>query len=176
MATGADAIEAVAKSTGLLQSTVGRPARALREAGKDQWPQARPGGGKNSKPVQPHHLVNLALALSVDPFTDAPEVVAELRNLEPSTSGESSPFLPGATLGETLDLLVDKLSRPPVEGDEIAFDWLSITIDSLGNRRPIVQLRALGTDGDSNLTNAMCYYLPPPAEIAAAPKVSPGRA
>jgi hypothetical protein len=82
MATGADAITAIADATGLLPATVGRAARALREAGGDLWPQSMPGGGRNARHVQPHHLVNLTLALmGADPITDAPELVSFCRCL-----------------------------------------------------------------------------------------------
>jgi hypothetical protein len=165
MATGANAIKVVATSTGLLQSTVGRAARALREAGKDQWPQALPGGGKNSRPPQLHHLVNLALALSAEPLSAASEIVAGLRRLEPSPEPGSSQILPGPTLGEAFDLLVDGVSRPQVVGDEWPFDGFSITISRLGNRRPIAVLKAHSKYNMLHQPDAWCNYMPSLAEL-----------
>ena len=82
MATGAQAIEAIARATGLLPATVGRAARSLREAGQDLWPQAAPGGGKNAVHVRPGHLVNLVIALAVaDPLTTAAVLTVIFRSL-----------------------------------------------------------------------------------------------
>ncbi len=113
MATGAEAIEVVARVTGILPATVGRAARALREAGQDFWPQAAPGGGKNARHVRPHHLVNLAVALAIaDPLTDAPEQSLAFRNLvqAPASRGLLWGTVQLDTLGGFMDGLVHRLS------------------------------------------------------------------
>jgi hypothetical protein len=63
MATGTEAVEAIAKATGIAPVTVARAARTLKEAGGDLWPKAKPGGGINAAHVQPHHLAYLMIAL-----------------------------------------------------------------------------------------------------------------
>jgi len=113
MATGAEAIDVVARVTGILPATVGRAARALREAGQDLWPQAAPGGGKKSRHTWPRHLVNLGVTLAIsDPLTDAPEQSLVFRNLVQAPASDD--LLWGAvrldTLGDFMDGLVHRLS------------------------------------------------------------------
>jgi hypothetical protein len=129
MATGAQATERVAKSTGVSVTYVERVARILKEADADLWPKARKGGGKGAAHVMPSHLVNLLLALmAADPITEAPEIVPRCRALIPVlndnlASNEFEPglesrivailngFCPGANLGERLEGLVGTLMR-----------------------------------------------------------------
>ena len=81
MATAAQAIERIAAETGILELTVFRAARALREADVMLWPQGTQGRGKAAH-VEAAHLVNLALALLVaDPLTAAPQEVLTYRSL-----------------------------------------------------------------------------------------------
>jgi hypothetical protein len=74
MATGTEAVEAIAKATGIAPTTVARAARTLKEAGGDLWPKAKPGGGINAAHVQPHHLAYLMIALMA---TDTMSLAAE---------------------------------------------------------------------------------------------------
>jgi hypothetical protein len=74
MATGTEAVEAIAKATGIAPTTVARAARTLKEAGGDLWPKAKPGGGINAAHVQPHHLAHLMIALMA---TDTMSLAAE---------------------------------------------------------------------------------------------------
>lgn len=79
MATASQAIEQVAKATGILPATVFRAARSLREADTGMWPQGTQGRGKAAH-VESRHLVNLILALGVaDPITTSPQLVPEWR-------------------------------------------------------------------------------------------------
>lgn len=163
MATGADAITAIADATGLLPATVGRAARALREAGGDLWPQSMPGGGRNANHVQPHHLVNLTLALmGADPLTDAPEAVSSLRQLRrypahpemrifilplsPDYSliealAEQSAMLAETlegltTLGSAMDAMVQQLSYCANSGRAIVDDSVAIDLRTDAEKTP----------------------------------------
>jgi hypothetical protein len=132
VATASEAIERIAEATGIMQATVFRAARFLRERDTSLWPQGSQGRGQEAH-VEPHHLVNVVLALAAaDPLTTAPDVVAQLRELSPRPDGipvtsrddsgnettvhayRSTPFLPGATLGEALDRLVAASDMPEV--------------------------------------------------------------
>jgi hypothetical protein len=78
MATGAEAIEAIATATGIPPATVARAARTLKEAGDDLWPKGKPGGGINAAHVQPHHLAYLMIALmAADTMSLAAEMAVE---------------------------------------------------------------------------------------------------
>jgi hypothetical protein len=136
VATGRQAIEAIAEVTGKPAVTIGRAARALREAGQDRdlWPHAAPGGGKKAKHVRADHLANLAVALAVaDPLTEAPRQIGAFLSMAaidrhlPEGSGRiakaledwkhatltpPSRLVPGETLGDALVDLVELLARP----------------------------------------------------------------
>jgi hypothetical protein len=135
VATGRQAIEAIAEVTGKPAVTIGRAARALREAGQDRdlWPHAAPGGGKKAKHVRADHLTNLAVALAVaDPLTEAPRqigaflsmtaidlhlpeedgpIAKALEDWKHATSTPPSRLVPGETLGAALVHLVEFLAR-----------------------------------------------------------------
>lgn len=69
-----------------MPATVRRAARALREADVSLWPEGSAGRGKAAE-VNPHHLVNLAIAIAVaDPITSAPDAVRKYRQFEPCYS------------------------------------------------------------------------------------------
>ena len=107
MTTAAQAIEQVAAATGTMQATVFRAARALREADVRTWPQGTAGRGKSAH-IEPHHLVNLAVALSVaDPITTAPTMVAGYRGLVCA----GLPMLLPEQESASIRLLVDLLDR-----------------------------------------------------------------
>ncbi len=148
MATGAEAIQVVAKVTGKRPGPVGRAARSLREARCDLWPQAAPGGGKNSSHVRPKHLVNLGVALAVaDPLTESAQQIGAFTSLVAgpahfSTDGPVAEVITkwkrivgagerhmilGDTLGEALAGLVDWLSRP--EGAELGSVCKGINVE-----------------------------------------------
>jgi hypothetical protein len=126
VATGAHAVDWIARTTGLLPATIFRTARQLQMADPDLWPKARKGGGRGAAHLEQPHLVNLALALAVaDPITAGPASVRRFRALMPSGSmrGEAGgqlarllhahgAFLAGTSLGISLELLVDLLSGP----------------------------------------------------------------
>jgi hypothetical protein len=83
VATGAQAVEVVAKATNIPLATVDRAARTLMEADPNLWPKGKKGGGKGAAHVRPTHLVNLLLAvMAANPITAAPAVVRRLRQLE----------------------------------------------------------------------------------------------
>jgi hypothetical protein len=81
MATTAEAIELIARDTGMPEAAVLRYARALRDESKGLWPIGGKGGGKNAAHVQAHHLVNMILALVAPQPSDGPEMVRRLREL-----------------------------------------------------------------------------------------------
>lgn len=83
MATGAQAIERIARDTGLTPITVLATSRPLKRHEPPLWAKAGKGGGKNAKHVEPTDLVNLALALAMaDTFDTGPEAVLLYRGLE----------------------------------------------------------------------------------------------
>lgn len=83
MATGAEAVEAIAAAAGpaFPAGTVKGTARVLKEAKRDLWPFGGRGGGKNAAHVEPHHLANLIMALASSQPGDAVVAVAALRQL-----------------------------------------------------------------------------------------------
>src|SRR4051812_39994221 len=96
MATGAQAIEATSRVTGIPLASVERTARALKEAEGGLWPKARPGGGKNSAHIEARHLANLTLALlGTDTLAAAPEAVRQLRELKPDSLDERTRLTDG---------------------------------------------------------------------------------
>jgi hypothetical protein len=113
MATTAQAIERFALVTGPAEAHVGRVARILQLAkdadmrSLDLWPTGKQGGGKSAVHVQPHHLVNLAIALAVaDPITTGPGRVLAFRSLVPQQDEGASDF------GGVFDALIDFFARP----------------------------------------------------------------
>jgi hypothetical protein len=126
VATGAHAVDWLARDTGTLRAKVFRTARQLQMADPDLWPKARKGGGRGAAHLEERHLVSLALALAVaDPITAAPASVRRFRALMPSGSvlgGAGShlartlhghgAFVAGASLGVSLERLVDLLAEP----------------------------------------------------------------
>ena len=80
MATGAKAIGRLAAETGTLMASVHRAARSLQTDGL--WPLGTRGGGQTTPHVEPHHLVNLMLAMAcADPITESAKAVARYRPL-----------------------------------------------------------------------------------------------
>jgi hypothetical protein len=107
VATGAQAVERVAKATRRLPSAVLRTARALREADPALWPQAGKGGGKSAAHVEPPHLANLVFALAAaDVIAAAPKVAIGYggmrwnapRRSPPDRTGDATVKLQGAGL------------------------------------------------------------------------------
>jgi hypothetical protein len=136
MATAAHSITRFSTDADTLHSTVFRLARALREDGGDLWPQGEKGRGREAH-TEPHHLVNLAIALAADhPFTDPPAAVRLFRSLVANAleevSADAKPVrrteysakpvgsgrlaatwhMYGNTLGSHLDGLVNSLAKP----------------------------------------------------------------
>jgi hypothetical protein len=83
MATGAEAVEAIAAAAGpaFPVGKVAGLARALKEARQDLWPLAGKGGGKSGAHVRPRHLTNLIAALASPQPIVAPEAVKTIRPL-----------------------------------------------------------------------------------------------
>jgi hypothetical protein len=83
MATGAKAIGRLAAETGALMASVNRATRSLQAEGL--WPLGKRGGGQATPHVEPHHLINLMLALAcagtLDPLTESARAVARYRPL-----------------------------------------------------------------------------------------------
>jgi hypothetical protein len=140
MATGAEAIERLAKATGRLPSAVFRLARVMRETDSTLWPAAGKGGGKSGAHVEPEHLVALAIAVAVaDPIAAAPRIVTGYRDMvwntvpaiKPEHRGHATGLLEGArlfradiTAGELLAELVDLLAgQPDVANTLRAVGW-----------------------------------------------------
>jgi hypothetical protein len=175
MATGAESAEAIGEAMDTLVSTANRGARILRESKGDLWPQAAPGGGKNAAHVRARHLTALPLALGTNPITSAPGLVTGLRGLVPVISGQSSPFLPGADLGQVLDGHLDTITTP--EGRAavaINVQNLSVSVYRIGTRRPFVILEAWGRDEAERPLERLCWFEPPAHEMAeAVPYVPP---
>jgi hypothetical protein len=127
VATASQAIDRIAEETGIMQATVFRAARFLREHDSSLWPQGSQGRGQEAH-VEAGHLVNVVLALAAaDPLTGAPEVVTELRGMVPAQDNSSAPGLPGATFGEALDQHVSRLAGSEGRGRD-AQDWCTITV------------------------------------------------
>ena len=80
MATGAEAIVRVVDSTDIPPTTVDRTASFLQHARRDLWPVSGRGGGKAAVHVEPHHMVNLILALAAEQPSDAEAAVRLLRD------------------------------------------------------------------------------------------------
>lgn len=114
MATGSEAVDRITEVTGIPAATVARLAKILKQAKPPLWQRSGQGGGKSARHVEPFHLTNIALGLAADPITRAPELVSRMRGMVPSAS--SAPFLPGKTLGDVLDGLVNTLSIPSEKG------------------------------------------------------------
>ena len=72
MATGAQAVERMARVTGKSFSTVDRIARAEKRDARAQFARGAPGGGKNSVHATNVHLANFVFGLAADPITAAP--------------------------------------------------------------------------------------------------------
>jgi len=113
MATGFEAIDTIARKTGISLATGFRAARILKEEdGQDLWPKAGRGGGSlKGRDVEPRHLTNLLIALAVaQPFTSGPKIVRVYRDLV-RVGPEQDQILPGSTLGEALDKLITDLAE-----------------------------------------------------------------
>ena len=88
LATGAHAVDWIARTTGLLPATIFRTTRQLQIASPDLWPKAKKGGGRGAADLEEPHLVNLGIALAVadHPITAAPASVRRFRALMPISS------------------------------------------------------------------------------------------
>lgn len=166
MATASEAISRIAEATGILPATVFRAARYLREHDTALWPQGAQGRGREAH-VDPSHLTNVVLALvAADPLTTAPEVVARLRELVPSPTGtpafgceglvsaEGEQFLPGATLGDALNLVIAAVATP--EGHEHA--PLTVTIYRIEETLMCAVLSMPIDRTDQSKEGVFCYY------------------
>ena len=157
LATGAHAVDWIARATGLLPATIFRTARQLQMAGPDLWPKAKKGGGRGAAHLEEPHLVNLGIALAVadHPITAAPTNVRRFRALMPSSSvldGTGShlartlhgcgAFVAGASLGVSLERLVDLLSGPDVTLREKLLPQAAFAVRFVKDERfPLAEVR-----------------------------------
>jgi hypothetical protein len=82
MATGTEAVDWIARVTGISKVAVDRAARILKQHRPALWPKSGQGGGKASQHVEADHLANILLALAAaEPISDAPVIVAAYRSL-----------------------------------------------------------------------------------------------
>lgn len=94
MATGAIAIERIAKATGTPAVTVDNVSRVLKQHQPPMWALAGQGGGKRAKHVEPDHLVNMALGLAwADPISNAPAIVSRLRSMNFRSRSYDQPYI-----------------------------------------------------------------------------------
>jgi hypothetical protein len=108
MATGEQAIAAIAMVTGYDRAYVARSARILREAGDDLWPQSGRGGGKSAQHVRPSHLTNILISLAVaEPATTGPDRVRAFRML----AYQGGDISPPTTFGIAMDAIITGLSQ-----------------------------------------------------------------
>jgi hypothetical protein len=132
LATARKAAERFAEATGIPLATTLQATRILQNA--RLWPRGGQGGGPNQRHVSPPDLVNLMLAVVSSPMADAPAFIAELRGMVPPKEGEpimggggatfaedAEPFLPGDTLGDTLDAYVAAVAENPTAALEHLF-------------------------------------------------------
>ena len=93
MATGVQSIVRVTEAADFPPTTVDRSASFLQRAEPRLWPLSGKGGGRAAVHVEPHHLVNLILALVAAQPSDAERAVALLRKVfaqdEEPTGGRS---------------------------------------------------------------------------------------
>jgi hypothetical protein len=124
MATGREAVAAVAVAAGIAPVTVGHTARVLKEARADLWVSG--GKGVRDAHVGLGHIVNLTLASAAGDPIHAVAVVTRYRDLRPvriGVPGQSDAHCPGAmqwvtialTLGETLEKLTEQYAAPAGE-------------------------------------------------------------
>ena len=80
MARAVESIDRIIEAADIPPTTVDRTAAFLQQARRDLWPLSGKGGGKAAVHVEPHHLVNLILALVAEQPSDAEAAVRLLRN------------------------------------------------------------------------------------------------
>ena len=125
-------IERFAEATLVPRATIGRVARALREADSSLFPHD-PVGRNKSTELAPPHFVNLLIGMVAgDPITSAPRLVGAYRRAAYKQPLEEvlgeipvrAPILPGQSLGLDLESLIDFLARPHAQNKNIrgAFD------------------------------------------------------
>ncbi len=81
MATGAEAVRAIAEAADLLPATVDRAFRTLQVAKQGHVPIGKLGGGKSTPHMELHHLRYLVLGITAQPITSAAAWVDRLSNL-----------------------------------------------------------------------------------------------
>lgn len=184
MATAAQAIDRISGATGTLRATVFRVARVLREADVTLWPQGSAGRGQGAH-VEPCHLVNLALAMTMaDPITSAPEIVGgqrysgrsaaligDFRNLElpePLQAGRAGTltemlvarnvFCGEGGLGGDLERLIETFADPTLTDEQRrSLPLIQVHLTS-GGIFPTALVRWEDIDGDLGSTSLR--YIP----------------
>jgi hypothetical protein len=174
MATGSEAIEAIAQATGIALVTVGSAAKILKQHEPPLYARSKRGGGRGAAHVTPTDLTNLMLALCITPLTDAPKAVTSMRALLPSKGGFSTPFLPGDTLGAALDNLIDACStdRGLSSIIEEVLDP-DIEVTRFGKDNPYVTMGATNRDNQKRMMTRLCEYQTANMSIRAAADAKP---
>jgi hypothetical protein len=149
MATAAEAIEEMAKATGIPPVNLEWAAINLRKDRRNGWPIGGRGGGKNAPRPKVPHLVNLALAsLVLEPRNETADLVMRYRKMVPDkesrlvmlwrfgpdpddwakseeiVSSLIEILCPGDTLGDMLESLVRRLmstDQPLARAERRAF-------------------------------------------------------
>jgi hypothetical protein len=186
MATGAQAIETVARAMHLQPPAISRFCRDLREANPTFWPQALKGGGKGAAHVEPPHLVNLALAMAVAaPIAGIPRAVGNYQEIvrgyraliphrpkdhifpdDPDRYGVAAGYLWNArvftaeqSLGEALERLVELLTNGKA-ARTLETSGLHIELDTHQMPRAFVRYRTFDTPKDHTVPETELIYRP----------------
>lgn len=210
MATASRAIERVAEVTGIMPATVFRAARALREADTSLWPEGSQGRGQAAHVTNHHlvNLV-LAIAVA-NPITTAPDVVRRYRELTPQSNredvellsafgqrataplayrpitmatqnmGDWPGWLLGASLGESLEQLINDLASPASPDDEDAHNFFlkaELAVGLIEDDEPSARIfgRKITTGKDTSPIIADFYHKPGVNRLFAQPSAHWGR-
>lgn len=112
MATGPEAVRAIAAATGIPVGTVDRFAKVLKQhKPAPLWARSIPGNGAQSEHVDALRLSNLLLGFAGDQPSDAAEAAIKLSAFEfYATSEDMAPRLPGS-LGDVIEHIIQQTAE-----------------------------------------------------------------
>lgn len=157
MATGAEAVMALAEAADLLPASVDRVFRTLQAPKDDHAPIGKLGGGKSTPHMDLHHLRNLGLGVTAQPLTAAVQWVDRICGFTASADakhdGELADTLISSNFGRCFEHLIEQAAAP---GNKGRTDRVSVQI--LLNEQLPMMATVTTRDEDGILYSAR--YLP----------------
>jgi hypothetical protein len=142
------------------------------------WPVSARGAylGPKASHVTASHLSNMVCAIAADPISATVDTIRELRDLVPADVPRqaSRDLLPGATFGEALDRLLDRLSTSEGRADFYTVAKEPMVVVRRHGERRTAEIRGFKSVG-GRLVEVFWLFEPGQRDMTATPALAPVR-